>query len=514
MTTIQDDRLRALMARLEEMTPPAPEFESLRGGSFEVRRPGVRTVIAIAAAMAIIIAGLVLIGTRRNDSSPADHRPLTTHSVATELPDGWEIKFARDGTGNRSDGLGEAQLFATDQAPAGPVVALLQTGEGSYGDDDSQSNVTLSDGRRAAIGSTYFTGARLLDVEAAPGQWVGVIARGISDDELLTIGAMVRIDGAGSSSFVGALPEGVVSVGTTALVGSVVTNDYGYSDPNARPIGSTFTLYGPAAGSTGAVISSFPARPVDNAVLGVVGQVTRVTTIGGEANGSTFAVDFGTGNDAGVYRIVDGLGFLARSSTLDAAQLLSMIDSLEAVDDTRWSGLVAQREDSEATPVETSAVESTLAPPPTYDTSQDEPTPVRIDYRVTTSEDGYVSMVDIPHGEVSITSRFVGRFVHLGASFNGKVLVNFAVDVSRGTGGTTLRPDDGSSLFVSISSGSNPAAELRVTAGGYVYSVPFITIDPSYPRIAMIVVPPGDGHTGPAVGYIYDSEGNVLDSAG
>lgn len=60
---------------------------------------------------------------------------------------------------------------------------------------------------------------------------------------------------------------------------------------------------------------------------------------------------------------------------------------------------------------------------------------------------------------------------------------------------------------------SSPAAELRITVDGYDYSAPFITIDPTYPiRIAIVLVPPTEGRTRPATGYIYDADGNPLDS--
>ena len=63
--------------------------------------------------------------------------------------------------------------------------------------------VTLADGRRAAVGPSYTGGARWLDVEVTTGVWAGVLAHGISDADLLSIGELVQLDAAGRASVVG-----------------------------------------------------------------------------------------------------------------------------------------------------------------------------------------------------------------------------------------------------------------------------------------------------------------------
>ena len=514
MTTIQDDRLRALMARLEEMTPPAPEFESLCDGSIDVRRPGVRTVVAIAAALAVIIAGLVVIGSRRNDSKPADHRPLTTHSVATDLPDGWEVKGAGDGSGAGSPGFGEAQLFATAESPAGPVVALLNADGGGFVDEPTQRNVTLADGRRAAIGTSHFADGRSLDVEAMSGTWVDVLARGLSDDDLLAIGTMIRVDAAGHSSVEGALPAGLAPVGTGPLLGGAITLDHRSSDPSDWPQGTTVTGYGPVGAPADTSIASFPTREVDSAILGAVGQVTAVVDVGGTKSGRTFAIDFGDHADLGIYRAIDGLGFLARSATLDSAQLLSVIDSLDAIDDLEWAALVDRRSAAEGTPVQNTTVESTMPPPPTYTSSEGRPIRIPLKYAVEETDDGYVSTANIPAGEVSITTRFVGRSMIAEVFLDGESLDTATVDVAQGGGAYGTPVDlDRAAFYVYAVPLSNPEAELRVTVDGNEYSAPFIEINPAYSmRIAMVLVPPQEGRTAPPTGYIYDAAGKALES--
>jgi hypothetical protein len=513
MTTIQDDRLRALMACLEEMTPPAPEFESLGSGSSQRNRPGGRTIIAIAAALVIIITGLVWIGSRRDDSSPADQRPLTTHAVATQLPAGWEVKGATEGSGAGSPGFGDAQLFATADSPAGPVLALLNVGDGSFVDEPTQSNVTLADGRRAAIGSSHFADGRSLDVEADSGRWVDVLARGISDDDLMAIGTMVRVDAAGYSSLEGPLPDGLLSVGTSPLLGGVITLDYS-SDSSDWAQAATITGYGPVGASADASIASFPTRQVDKATLGAIGQVTTVVDVGGKSKGQTYAVDFGDHAGVGIYRSINGLGFLARSATLDTSQLLSMIDSLEAVDDDAWAALVDRRSAARGRPVENTTVASTMAPPPTYASSDVEPTRVSIEYAVTKTDTGYLATATIPAGEVSITARFVGRSVLVDASFDGESLQTATVDVGQGSGTYSTSKDvGGSSFYLFAVPASDPSAELRVTVDGYEYSTSFISIDSTYTtRIAMLLVPPTEGRTTRPTGYVYDADGKPLQS--
>ncbi|MCU1366795.1 MAG: hypothetical protein JWN39_2434, partial [Ilumatobacteraceae bacterium] len=303
MNDVLDDRMRALMARVEELTSPAPEFESLRSRSIVTRahRPSVRALVAVAATLVLVIAGLIVIQARRDDVSLTSQRRLTTHSVATVLPAGWEAKGAVDGKPDVGAGsLDELQVFATAAAPGGPVVGLLPTWAGTGADSATQTNVVLADGRRAALGSTHAAAARSLDVEAAPGHWVGLIARGVSDTDLLAIGTMVVVDAAGSSSFTGALPAGLIATGSTTIFGGIDQVSLA-TDANQIPLGTALTGYGPVGGALDVSIAAFAPTAADRALLGLEGNVAMMTAVGAPGV-TTYAIDFGDRAGVGVFR--------------------------------------------------------------------------------------------------------------------------------------------------------------------------------------------------------------------
>ncbi|MCU1397626.1 MAG: hypothetical protein JWN62_735 [Acidimicrobiales bacterium] len=514
MNDVLDDRLRALMVRVEEMAPPAPEFDSLRSRSVFVsgtRRSTTRMLVAVAATLVLVIAGLIVIQSRHDDVSLTSQRRLTIHSVATVLPDGWEAKGAVDGKPDRySGGVDELTLYANALAPLGPVLGLLSSWAGTHADSTTQTNVVLGDGRRAALGTTHEAGARSLDVEAAPNQWVGVIARGISDVDLLAIGTQVQVDASGSASLSGVVPLGLVAAGTTTDY-SVVQIGLD-TDVTQIRLGVSVTGYGPVGSDSAVTVTAFAPTPADRAQLGLVGDVASMSAIGAPG-ATTYAVDFGDHAGVGVYRERDGVAFLARSSSRDVSQLADLLDSLEPVDDATWGRLVALRADNANSSTQDTTVVTTAPPPATVAPGATTPTPVEVDYAITSVDDGYDAVAEIPAGTVTMHLRLIGRATLVDMSLNGELIASESVDSTSGGSWSSPRNPTGGSGYLDIVPSDDPAAELRITDQDHVYSTKFITLDPANAvRIAMILVPPLEGRTAPTSGYTYAEDGTPLDS--
>ena len=515
MNNVLDDRLRALMARVEEMTPPSPEFESLRTRTSVTRTthlPWARTLIAVAATI-VLITGLVVIQARRGDVSPTSQRRLTTHAVATVLPDGWEAKGALEGgdLGPDPSKVNPLQVFATTAAPAGPVVGLLYSGANTMADAATQRNVMLADGRRAAIGESLLGNGRSLDIEASPGTWIGLLANNVSDADLLAIGSRVRVAPDGNGSIIGPLPDDLVPVGSSDLLGGVQTSDF---TADRLPSGATMTGYGPIGEAFDTTIIAFTPTLLDRALLGIVGEITAMRSVGAPLS-PIDAINFGPRAGVGAYLERDGVAFIARSATRDASQLAGMLDSLQPADNQTWSDLIAQRTVAATTSTGMATADTQAPPPATLVPGTPTPTPVSVDYTITPTADGYQAVAEIPAGQTVMHIRFIGRTTLVEMSLDGKALASETFDGVSGGDASHPKTLGGSSAYLDIVPTTDPAAEFRVTDQDHVYSTKFITIDPRRPmRIAMILVPPLPTRTTHVSAYTYAADGTPLNSFG
>ncbi len=517
MTTITDDHLRALMSRVEELTPPSPEFDALGVRRAERDVPQVRTrrfaLVTVGAAIVVLLAGLVFIGSRDDRAPHLSAERLTTHSVVTRLPDGWEAKGAIDGKPDvESAGQTEFHLYATPVSPTGPVFAVVDTWAGTFADEATQTNVVLADGRRGALGDTRLANARSLDVEVEPGRWVAVIARHISDADLLAIGTLVGADAQGTASVAGALPLGLVPAGEATFFGGVLTATFA-TDANELPLGSAVTGYGPIGAPFDTSIRAFAPTASSRAMLGLSTDVSALSAVGAAAD-RTFSSDSAPYGDHGAYVERDGIGFLATSPTLDAAQLADMLSSLRPVGDAAWAQLVTRHDETDPSPPAGATTVTSQPPPPSVAPGAPDPTPVAVAYAVAAASDGYDAAATVPAGEVVIHLRPVGRSTIIDVSLDGTSMGSTTISQ---TGGSiwNSRDLDGSSFYVSVVPVDDPTAEMRVTVDGLVYVTKFVTIDPSAPvRVAMILVPPQPGRTAAPAAHTYDADGNPLESLG
>ncbi len=182
---------RAVAAlRRAASTRPLPEL-SLRGPR---RWP---TPIVALAAVAVVVIGLIAVGTNRND--PVGNDPNEPRWILTDLPEGWSAVHATEPserTLTDQQGLLRWVVYATDAAPLGPVVAIVPD---QFTDMAEPSTLrhTEVDGRQAVVGQSHFPGVMWLDVELTAGHWVGMTGAGVDEAGMLAIGARLTIDNVG-----------------------------------------------------------------------------------------------------------------------------------------------------------------------------------------------------------------------------------------------------------------------------------------------------------------------------
>lgn len=108
-------------------------------------------------------------------------------------------------------------------------------------------NIDLGNGRRAAPGTSHLGGARWLDVEVVTGTWVGMLARNITDEDLLQIGSDMVLNDEGAA-MIDATATGLVDRRRSPLFGTTITYTLDGSDPVQWPAAVAMTEYVSADG--------------------------------------------------------------------------------------------------------------------------------------------------------------------------------------------------------------------------------------------------------------------------
>ena len=196
------------------------------------RRRWVAPVVALAV-IAVVVIGLIAIGTNRNESVGND--PARLRWLLRDLPSGWRPTTVFDSTTAPPHPANPfvMNIYATDSEPVGPNLTVQGTTDASQGFElGSYSGTVLSyeeftlDGKRAAF-ATLPDGGRGLYVEINSA-WVYMSSRGLSDEELRRLARTLAPDASGHFDVArSALPDGmhkVVSVDDPPR--DVVTVDY------------------------------------------------------------------------------------------------------------------------------------------------------------------------------------------------------------------------------------------------------------------------------------------------
>jgi hypothetical protein len=252
---------RAVVALQREIsTRPLPE------PSLRTPRRWVAPVVALAA-VAVVVIGLIAVGTNRND--PVGNDPSDPRWILTDLPEGWSAVHASEPserTLTDQQGLLRWVLYATDAAPLGPVVAIVPDQFTDMAEPSSLRHTEIG-GRQAVVGQSHFPGVMWLDVELTANHWVGMTGAGVDEAGMLAIGAHLTIDNVGlpilddpatvGLTFVGAGDPSEVAVLRSDAIGTA-TSTY------RSPAGEEWTLsVGPASDLGRAWAGLFGATSVD-----------------------------------------------------------------------------------------------------------------------------------------------------------------------------------------------------------------------------------------------------------
>ena len=336
-------------------------------------RLGWRRPLAALAVVAAVVAGLTVI-VRHADTSPATSG--TDHWLLTDLPDGWSPISALDagpsrmpaGAGGRS-----TAIYATDEAPVGPIFALYWTndvsGPAAIDPTDGQGfNLTEATiGTRRAVFADADNHIRLLYVEV-DGRWVLIRSAGLDDAALTTIANGLGTDAAGDA----VLADAAVPPGLTRRAGTILEA----SSPEFLGIETSKYEAASDAGRTDLAppylsLSTYADGSGTAAWLGLYTTGLKPVTIGdtsGYYAPSTFA------SVLGMYTVAvwhqHGQLFALFGFKVDEEALIAAAGSLHRASDDEWSKLIAAGIDSSG-PVETTgtvaADESSSAstePPP------------------------------------------------------------------------------------------------------------------------------------------------------
>ena len=435
--------------------------------------------------------------------------------VATDLPAGWVLQGALGPGTNERIGFGLGMhAFGTSASPLGPSLAIVTDGfAGMLTDAQSTQTLTLTDGRRAALGDSRM-GGRWLDVEIESGKWVGLLARHIGDDALLRLGAAIIVDTSGNAAIDPAQleQEGLQDFGNVDMA-SMPYAFSGFISPTAIPVGETLSMYGPDGGDPAVSLASLTPTPALRAGLGVL-QVVEPFGDDGDV-----LVRTNDASSVGMYREADGLAMFASGPSADPDTLVALLNSVSRVSDDEWSRLVRQGEGrarDDQTISTTQSVETT-SPPVDNSIGDDE---VRFDpiIQQAGSSGTYIASATLSNGAETVTTlAFRGRSLIASVTVDGVAgpTGDVVVAYPNGGGSLTTNPVTGISLILVAVGLDTEAVRVSTTVGGTSFSAPLLQLDDTYPvKISMILVPiPVNGSSQLSEVVLLGPDGSVLGTA-
>ena len=478
---------------------PIPDFRRPRGS---VRR---RWVIAVAT-VGVLIAGLIAIGTGRNDQSVGND-PSRLHWLVANPPDGLGLVMV-SAPGTQTGPAGETvnvSAYATESAPLGPI--LMVSGSAGAGLEltpaagGSNFQETVIDGRRAALADGD-TGRRLLYIEV-DGHWAVLTSRNIDDATLSKMAAAVVRNADGSAV-----------VPTTALLDGltlVLPPDAPISDLNMGSNFSGLSYANPDGRSIG--LQVYPTRLSARAMFGLQANLTATKVKG--ADGFVGAVYSIASSEPRIEVHLlswqrDGLEFRITGFNVGDAQVMAAAESVEPASDAKWSEMLQQTgaDQGSAGVAPAATVPAELVPPGTDPPFTGEVKDVSMDLVVTdTSANEQTWSGTLPTGENwKVEVKRVFDSISLQPEVDG---------VPQGMSyGPVLRPT-GQEIAccgpLNVITADSTATALRVTThDGDRFTLPLHDLPGTGGlRIATVALANGSG---PQLAELLDADGNVLAS--
>ena len=487
-----DDVARRAVAALRTSISirPLPEL-NLRSP-----RRWIAPVVALAA-IAVVVVGLIAIGTNRNESVGND--PNKLHWLLRDLPSGWKPADVFDSATSPPHQIPDVfatNLYATDAAPLGPMLSVQGSTDttqgiviGSYS-GDALGYVEFDLGGKRAAFARLPNGGRGLYVEINS-SWVYLASRNISDELLLQLAGTLAADASGHYDVgAAALPDGFKKVvPMTATRRDLVT--VSYSSP-ASAAGIVLLAIGPAAPALVASPQmSFDFQPVSvGDFSGFVGSQTSENT----TPPTTAWV---------VLWRRDGLDFQVSGQGLTEEQTIAAAASASRASPEEWSALGSQAGPVATAPAGTSPAE---VPSDTRPSFVGEPR----DVAVTVTVDDISANEEQWSGVLPTGESWTARISRVYEQMDVRYLIDGKL-VESGFG-TSTGPPTGTSVSCCnpIAITNNPqATSLRVLrSNGDRYTVPLHELPGTGGvRVALIAIPDGT-----LLAELIDTNGNVLES--
>ena len=465
------------------------------------RRRWLAPVVALAA-IAVVVVGLIVIGTNRNQST--GNNPARWHWLLRDVPSGWKATTVFDSTtdpapATSTDGL-VRNIYATSAEPLGPLLVVESPEDpsqsmdiGSYAANALSYEELDLDGKRAAF-ATLPGGVRGLYVEINSA-WVFMWSRGLSHEALRGLGRTLTADPAGHYDVAGsALPDGLHKVDVTANQNrDYVSIDY---SPSGNDGSSMKFFIGPAA-----------VTPVGREATGYEFKAVSAGDFSGFLGNLPSSNATPLTTDWLVLWRHDGLDFTLTGRGVTSDQILNAATSASLASPDEWAGLLGSRN---VRPNDTVATGTSppVAPAVTEPSFSVEPRDIAITVTVddvSNTEQRWSGV--LPTGEswnAKVTRVYDHIEVHAYSS-DGTLLAGFtAFDIAQVTG------DDQVTCCSPMAITKNPdAAALRVLlSDGDRYTIPLHDLPGTDgARIAFIPIPDLAPLT-----ELVDANGNVLES--
>jgi translation initiation factor IF-1 len=286
------------------------------------------------AVVIALIAGLIVIGHRNDDTAPSSPSD-DLHWLVGDLPDGWSVVSARgpSASGGPEGLLSPAVVYATDAVPDGPIVIAVAPQAGVV-DEPAASSQTVRDFEESVVdGVSVVTGTYLDGSLAAwamiDESWRSVRARGLTRDELAVAAAHQVFDGPRVRIPAESLPAGLTAVFDGTRWQMLALEWAGYARQGAAP--DTVTVDMSDGSATGGGASLTVTRGIGSLAALAVGRSLEPI----ERDGHTYWRVTGFDVPTVVWRR-DGLSFLITTRSEDV-DLVVLAASVERASPASWA---------------------------------------------------------------------------------------------------------------------------------------------------------------------------------
>ncbi len=484
-----DALARRLMVRMVDQTPLAPSLESILEGRTAIEPSdglrgagrGRRSFVAAVASIVLIAVGLGFVTQLRNPDRAASMP--TSKQLPSMVPEGWVLdRVLGPGTYQDVGFAPDVTLFATEQAPLGPIVAVDQRGtfSGSAGTDAVETET--NDGRRVVLSDSRIKGIRTVDFQVRPTTWVTLLGRGVPDATLIRLAATATVTPDGFAE----LDVSVVAAAGLTRVGAgrMANLPFGAgrdSDPASMPVGLTVTSYTSPDVSGHIDLNTYTATPFERAALGLL----FAPTVSPDDPEGWMRVATGLDSTAGWFLERDGFAHVITGPAGEAVTMRQILEELRPVDDGTWDQQVSS-EPATGLAATTVVVDETIAPPMSPDEQR-----IEVETRVESFADGRyrLSLTDPTGTAKQLDARYTGRSIAITQAGADDETFTVTQDIGNVAGPSVAAQISNTGvLALVVVPITNQADHAEITIAGTTYVVRLEQLNDAYPIATAAVI--------------------------